>query len=135
MYKVNEWGVPYSSICFFEKVLNGHTKVKSVIRERDIFFRIETYDNIILNTLLLDEYRFGFATLLEALEDFPDAQYIVYGGKWNRSTGDADKYAEDNEIGIFNYNDFLGAINLKNPLKYIKENDREDKKDPFRSAQ
>lgn len=135
MCKFNDWGVPYSSILFFEGAVKGHRRVRSIKRERDIFFIIERDDNITLNTLLLNEYCFGLGALLKALEEFPDTEYIIYGGKWNNYTGDADEYAKENKIGIFNYGDFLGAINLTNPLNYVRENERENKKDPFRTAQ
>jgi hypothetical protein len=108
--------------------------IKNVVRQRDIFFRIERDDNTILNTLLLDEYRFGIASLLRALEEFPDTKYIVIGGNWNQSTGQVDSYAKENRIGIYNYSDFLGAINCNTPLKYIRKDERENEKNTFRGA-
>lgn len=134
MSRFNNWGVSYSSIIFFEEALNTHNKVKNVVRENDIFFKIENCNNKVLNTLLLDEYRFGIAALIKALEEFPDAKYIVIGGNWNKSTGEAFRYAEDNKIGIFTFSEFFGAINYKEPLSYLKRNERKSKKDPFRSA-
>lgn len=134
MSRFNNWGVSYSSIIFFEEALNTHNKVKNVVRNKDIFFKIENCNNKVLNTLLLDEYRFGIAALMKALDEFSDAKYIVIGGNWNEATSEALKYAEDNKIGIFTFSEFFGAINYKEPLNYLKRNERKSKKDPFKSA-
>lgn len=134
MSRFNNWGVSYSSITFFEDALNTHNKVRNVVRENDIFFKIEDCNNKMLNTLLLDEYRFGVAGLIKALGEFPDAKYIVIGGNWNKATSEALKYAKDNMIGIFTFNEFFGAINYKDPLSYLKRNERKNKKNPVESA-
>lgn len=134
MSKFNNWGVSYSSITFFKDALNTHNKVKSVVRENDIFFKIEHINNNMLNTLILDEYRFGVAGLMKALDEFPEAKYIVIGGNWNKATSEAMNYAKDNKIGIFTFSEFFGALNYKDPLSYLKRNERKSKKNPFRSA-
>lgn len=135
MQKFNSWKVPYSTICFFQEALNSHARVKKVNRERDIFFRIERDDNFILNALLLNEYRFGIASLIKALEEFPETKYIIIGGNWNESTYEANEYAKDNKIGIYNFSEFLGAINYNNiPLQYIYKDERNNTKNTFRGA-
>lgn len=111
MRNFNNWNVPFSTICFFEDALNSHTRIIKVNRERDIFFRIERDDNSILRALLLNEYRFGLASLIRALEEFPETEYIIIGGNWNESTHEADEYAKDNNIGIYNFSEFFSAIN------------------------
>lgn len=142
MPEFNRWDVPFSTICFFEHALNSHKRVIRVSREKDIFFRIERDDNSILNALLLDEYRFGIASLIRALEEFPETEYIIIGGNWNQSTYEADEYAENNNIGIYDFSQFFGAINYDNiPLKYIKKmketikkDERNNKKSTFTGA-
>lgn len=135
MQKFNTWSVPYSTICFFEDALRGHGRVIKVNRERDIFFRIERDDKSVLNALLLNEYRFGLAGLIKALEEFPETKYIIIGGNWNESTCEANRYAKDNNIGIYNFSEFLGAINCnKIPLRYIKQDERNNRKNTFRGA-
>lgn len=125
MQKFNNWKVSFSSICYFEEILKTHRRVKSIKRDQDIFFRIERNDNSILNTLLVNTYRFGIASLIEALEEFPEAKYIVIGGNWNKITPEAAKYASDNDIGLYRLSEFIGAINYNNvPLEYIKKDER-----------
>lgn len=129
MQKYNNWGVPFSTICFFERALNTHRRVINVSRERDIFFRVKRDDRSNLNILLLNEYRFGIASLMRALAEFSDAQYIVIGGEWNEYTEEAMNYAKDNNIGIYNFSEFLGALNYNNiPLQYIKKDDRDSRR-------
>lgn len=135
MQKFNNWNVPYSTISFFENAIRAHGRVKKVNRERDIFFRIERDNNSVLNVLLLNEYRFGLASLIRALEEFPETKFIIIGGNWNESTYEANIYAENNNIGIYNFSEFLGAINYnKVPLRYIKKNERNNRKNTFRGA-
>ncbi|KFX58659.1 hypothetical protein FDC50_02545 [Clostridium botulinum] len=135
MPEINSWNVPFSTICFFEHALNSHKRVIRVRREKDIFFRIERDNNSILNALLLNEYRFGIASLIRALEEFPETEYIIIGGNWNQSTYEADEYAENNNIGIYDFSEFFGAINYNDiPLKYIKKDERNNKKSTFTGA-
>lgn len=135
MPKFNNWNVPFSTICFFEHALNSHNRVIRVTREKDIFFRVERDDNSILNVLLLNQYRFGIASLIRALEEFPDTKYIIIGGNWNQSTYEADEYAINNNIGIYDFSEFFGAINYNNiPLKYVKKDERDNRKNTFTGA-
>lgn len=135
MQKINTWGVQFSTIVFFERLLKAHSRVKDFTRERDIFFRIERDDHTILNTLLLNEYRFGIASLIKALDEFPETKYIVIGGNWNESTIEADNYAKENRVGIYDFSEFCGAINFDEPpLKFIKKDDRDNKKNTFSGA-
>lgn len=120
MKKFNEWGVPYSTISWFFTTMQQHSKVKSVEREKDILFTIIDNDDRVYKVLLLDEYKLGLATLMKALTEFPNTNYIVIGGDWNSYTNEAKKYGLENNIGIFNFSEFMGAINTKNPLKYKK---------------
>lgn len=135
MPKFNNWNVPFSTICFFEEALNRQKRVINVSREDDIFFRIERDDGRIINTLLLNEYRFGIASLIKALEEFPETDYIVIGGNWNESTYEADEYAKNNNIGIYDFSEFFGAINYNIiPLKYKKKDERDNRRNTFTGA-
>lgn len=135
MPKFNNWNVPFSTICFFEDALKSHQRVINVSRENDIFFRIERDDGSIINAFLLNEYRFGVASLIKALDEFPKAKYIIIGGNWNESTYDADKYAEDNNIGIYDFSEFFGAMNYNIiPLKYVKKDERDNRENTFTGA-
>lgn len=63
----------------------------------------------------MDEYRFGIAGLVKALEEFPETKYIVIGGNWNKVKPEAAESAREWNIGIYRFREFLRAINYNNP--------------------
>ena len=119
MEKFNSWSVPFSSINWFEGVIKSHDKVISIFRERDILFTIETIYQKIYKVLLLDEYRMGAASVYRAIEEFGKLDFIVYGGNWNNATNEAYEIAKENNLALFNYSGFMGALNFEKPKEYI----------------
>jgi hypothetical protein len=117
----NNWNVPYSSIVWFFNVLKTHSKVLSVLRERDILFTITDDEDRTYKILLLNEYRMGSAAVLKAIEEFRNIDFIVFGGNWNAATSEAYKVAREYGIALFNYSGIFGALNLKDP-KGFKQN-------------
>jgi hypothetical protein len=134
MSNYNDWDVSYSTISFFESALQGHDKVLRVSRTEDILFQIELVSGDTINVLLVDEYTLGLAAVLKARKEFPTAEHIVTGGKWNAYTKDAKKYGWQNKIGIFKIDEFFGALNWDNPIKYHKKDDDGNPVYAYRSA-
>lgn len=118
MSDFNNWGVSYSIISFFERVLTGHNKVVSYERVNDIHFVVEHVNGTVLNVLLVDEYSLGLAAVLRAQAEFPAIDYVVTGGNWNGYTPEAKEYGWQNGIGIFNTDEFFGALNWIQPKQY-----------------
>jgi hypothetical protein len=117
----NNWDVSYSSICFFEKVLRGHGRVRSFRRRDDIVFEIELENGEEIKVLLVNEYILGLAAILKGKEEFPDVEYIVTCADWNGYTPQAKEYGQKNNLGIFVLGEFLGALNWTEPKKYYKK--------------
>ena len=121
MPDLNNWGVSYATISFFEQALAGHDKVQAVNRTQDIVFTIVLYNGTTLEVLLLDEYCLGRAAILKAKAECPDVEYFVTGGNWNGYTPEAKEYGRKNGIGIFNTGEFFGALNWTEPKKYYRK--------------
>ena len=119
----NNWGVSYSTITFFEGVLQLHSKVESFSRVDHIFFRLTLKDRREINVLLVNEYVLGLAAVHRAIGEFPGTEYIVNGGNWNGYTREAKKYGTKNNIGIFVFDEFLSALHYANPKKYVKRDE------------
>ena len=117
----NNWGVSYAIISFFERALAGHDKVQGVSRTQDIVFTIALHNGTSMKALLLDEYSLGLAAVLRAKAEFPDVEYVVTGGNWNGYTPEAKEYGRKNGVGIFNTNEFFGALNWTEPKKFHKK--------------
>lgn len=123
MQEINNWGVPYSVITFFERALRGHDMVISFDRTNDIYFTIKDIHGRTLQVLLINDYSIGIAAILRARSEFPDLEYIVTGGNWNGYTAEAKEYGQNNSIGIFNIGEFLGSLNWTDPKRYFKKDD------------
>jgi len=117
---LNNWQVSYSMISFFERALNTHNKVATFSRTRDIFFEIELTNGTELKVLLVDEYTLGLAAIHRAQSEFPDMEVIVTGANWNGYTREAKEYGTGQNLGVFNVEEFLGAMNWSEPKKYCK---------------
>jgi len=117
----NNWDVSYSVIAFFERALNTHSKVERFVRTRDIFFQIELANGSQLKVLLVDEYTLGLADLHRAQSEFTEMEFIVTGGNWNGYTREAKQYGLLHDLGVFNIEEFLGALNWSEPNKYHKK--------------
>jgi hypothetical protein len=114
----NDWDVSYSMINFFERALRAHSKEVNFKRTRDIFFEIELTSGAELQVLLVNEYTLGLAAVHRALDEFPEAEFIVTGANWNGYTREAKEWGLKHDIGIFNSDEFLGAMNWTEPKKY-----------------
>lgn len=117
----NDWNVPYVMIKFFADALDGHKKVASHKRTKDIYFTITLTNAATLNVLLVNEYSLGLAAVLRAKAEFPDVDYIVTGANWNGYTPQAKEYGWQNSIGIFDPGEFFGALNWAEPKKYYRK--------------
>lgn len=116
--EINNWNVSYSVISFFERVLNGHDKVVSFSRKKDIIFEIKLQNNRILTLLLVTEYILGLEAVLRAKSEFPEIDYVLTNANWNTYTSEAKDYGLENSIGIFNLSEFLTALHWDNPKLY-----------------
>jgi len=122
MSDYNDWGVQYSTICFFERALNSNEKVESFQRENDVLFRIKRKDGLSdINMLLVDIYTVGLSDVMRAISEFPDVDCVVTCANWNGYTADAKKYGLDNNVGVFVAGEFFGALWWKYPYKYAKK--------------
>jgi hypothetical protein len=121
MSEFNDWGVSHSVVRFFCSALEGHDKVASYTRTKDIFFSILLTNGKRIHVLLVNEYVLGMAAVLRARSEFPEAEYIVTGGNWNGYTPEAKDYGRKNSIGIFNIGEFFGALHWRDPKKYYQK--------------
>ena len=116
----NNWKVEYPAIAFFESVLRTHDRVESFSRSDDILFRLQLINGKETCVLLVSEYTVGLAAVIRAIDEFPDIDHIVTSGIWFGYTEEAKEYGLERDLGVFVIDEFLGALNWKNPVKYMK---------------
>lgn len=123
----NNWGVPFSSIQFVERILRAHNNVDSFDRSDDIIFnvkRLKQGDEVKL--VCIEEYTASLASVRRVVEEFGKVQLIYVGGKWNSVTSEAQRFCDENEIGIYNAGGLSPALRRD---RYWRE-DRSSKAEP-----
>lgn len=121
--RLNDWDVSYSSVAFFEKMLQGHGNVAQFMRSRDILFTVtrKTPPDVVI-VLLVNSYTFGIADFYKARGEFPDAKCIVLAGEWNAYTLAAKECANAEGIGLLMPRELVAAIWREEPHKYFTKN-------------
>lgn len=116
----NNWSVLYSSIVFFERMLNAHRNVIACERSEDIVFTIaRKKPEDVVRVLVVNAYTFGVADFYKARSEFPEVTCIVLAGDWNAYTLDAKELANAENIGLLLPKELVAAIWREEPHKYF----------------
>ncbi|MDO6658002.1 hypothetical protein [Anaerobacillus sp. 1_MG-2023] len=116
-----------TSLAFLEERLSAHNKVVNFTKTDEYFYKIQRCTGLVeINLLLVDCYTIGFAEYIYFKKEFPIANAIVTSSNWNRYTLDAKNAARQEEVGLFNIGEFLGALNFDEFWNYVKKTDKED---------
>lgn len=118
----NNWETSYPNILFMEKALNGHQRVESFQRLKDIVFVIERPERLApVVAVLINRYTIGLADVIAVKAEFPEATCIVAPGDWCGYTREAKEYGAAQGIGVFNTSEFFGALWRADPKDYVKK--------------
>lgn len=117
----NYYGVKYSQIQFFEKILETHKNVYKFDRHHDIVFDIERVGGDRLKAICLNEYTCGLARVMEVISEFPEINLIYVGGMWNGFTAEAKDFCLDSKIGLYNTTEMTGALFYSDFWAYRKK--------------
>lgn len=117
----NDWGVPFSHIAWFERLVNTHDNVASFTRTNDILFEVKRIEqNDSLRILCLREYTMGKTMVQRAQEEFEHLDIIYIGGGWNACTTEAKDYCKGANIGIYVSEEMTGALWRNDYWNYFK---------------
>ena len=107
----NAYGVTYGRITFLQKIILGNDNVSSCERHDDLAFTVNrTAQSDTIEVICVDEYALSEARAREVLSDFPNANIIFVGGKWNHPTREALKYCRAKKVGICNAGNVNAAL-------------------------
>jgi hypothetical protein len=121
----NDWGVPFSDIVWFDRLLKNHGNVASVERSLDILFLVDRRaQEDTLTVLCLREYTMGMTLVQRALNEFGYLDVIYIGGGWNGYTPEAKQYCLESNIGLYVTDEMSGALWIDEYWNYHK-NDEE----------
>ncbi|MDX8501605.1 hypothetical protein RFM99_24715 [Mesorhizobium sp. VK4C] len=117
----NAYGIKFSQISWFDRLLGRHPNVVAATRHHDIVWDITRKSGCAIQAICLDEYTCGTGKVLEVREEFPEVNLIYVGGMWNGYTMEAKEYCLDNNIGLFNTTEMTGALHKDDFWKYHKK--------------
>lgn len=130
----NEWNVKFSSISFCDRLLQQHSNISFVTRERDILFTFDRkQQGDRLHLLCLNEYTAGMGVVYRARGEFPILNIIYVGGNWNGYTEDAKVYCTGEHVGLFNSTEINGAIWKDEFWSYHRTDDEGNPWYPYRA--
>ena len=107
----NDWGIAFSKIMWFERLLSTHSNITNVARHDDIIFevdRLRQRDN--LTILCCDNYTMGITAVQRALHEFGSLNIIHIGGGWCGYTMEAKEFCLDSGIGLYVSDEMSGAL-------------------------
>ncbi|GLK44537.1 MULTISPECIES: hypothetical protein [Novosphingobium] len=117
----NAYGVKWSSITWFQRLLNGHENVIATDRHHDIVFDVSRKRGPAIQAICLDEYTCGIAKVLQVRAEFADVNLIYVGGMWNSYTMEAKEYCLQSYLGLFNTTEMAGALHRNDYWAYHKK--------------
>ena len=106
---------------FFIKVVSGHSKVQSIHEISDQLYEIALTNNTAIIAYLTNKYIIGIADYLDFIEESSNLNCIVTTSAWNSYTDDAKQRSVENQIGLFDIADFLGALHQSYFWNYVKK--------------
>jgi len=116
----NGWGISYSSIEFFERMLKGHRNVAKFTRSHDILLTVARKKPAdCVYVLIVNTYTFGAADFYKVRAEFPEATCVVLAGDWNAYTLEAKELANAEGLGLLTPKELVAAIWREEPHKYF----------------
>jgi hypothetical protein len=108
-----EWDEPasYQSIAFFQKAINGHSKVSELTETGDQAYEIKRHNLPTVRVWVCDVYEVTSADVAAILAEDPDVDAIVTMSMWNRVTAEAHAAGVEQDVGVFVFKELMGALN------------------------
>ncbi|GAB2469092.1 hypothetical protein GCM10027082_20760 [Comamonas humi] len=107
----NAWGVPFSDITWFERLLQNHDNVTNIQRHDDIIFEIDrTRQSDHLKIMCCRQYTMSITLVQKALSDFGKLNIIYIGGGWNSYDTDAKLFCIQQRIGLYTTPEMSGGL-------------------------
>jgi hypothetical protein len=98
------------SIAALAKYLRSNSVVTSTTQVDEHRFLVERSGKPKLNLFLTNVYIVGRADVIEILASAPNTNAIVTMSAWNSYSHDAKSYAKAQDVGLFKFSEFIGAV-------------------------
>lgn len=114
------------SIRFFEQAMRNHHIVEKITKLDDSYYEISRYGLSTIRVFVSNYYALSLSDYYDIKDEFQDIDCLITISNWNSVTEDAYVQGKWNRVGVFTMGEFMGAINLERPYRYIRPIDRED---------
>ncbi|SRR6266496_5699348 len=107
----NTWGVSFSHISWFDRLVRTHANVTNVTRHDDLVFELDRkaqQDH--LTAFCCNEYTMGITSVQRALSEFGNLNIVYIGGGWCGYTREAKQFCLDSKIGLYVTDEMSGAL-------------------------
>ena len=119
----NDWGVAFSHINWFQRLLETHGNITHIDRHDDLVFevdRVRQSDH--LTILSCSEYTMSSTLVQKALSEFGNLNIIHIGGGWNSYTSEAKDFCLKRQVGLYNSGEMTGGLWKNEFWSYEKPN-------------
>ncbi|MCZ8533363.1 hypothetical protein [Psychrobacillus psychrodurans] len=125
------------SVRYFLTTIPNHQCIANVKQLELPLFEVTKVKGKKLNVLLVYIYILSESEFLELYTLYPEMDVIVNSSNWNQYTTSAKSMAKENNIALFTFKEFMGALNYDNRarfLDYISPEEREENQRNNRSV-
>jgi hypothetical protein len=121
----NNSGAPsWKSIQFFESAVTTHGAVDSLTNRGENVFIIDRKRHSQVTVYLTDIYTVGIADVIDIIKKIPNLNCVVTISNWNGYTMAAKEHGIENKIGVFQFSEFMGALNRADFWSYVKRDEK-----------
>lgn len=109
---------------FFEKAVPKHEKVNRLEKIGIQLYKLKrTYGDTII-IYLTNLYTVGLADYYDIIENHPNVNAIITISNWNGYTKQAKREAEKDNVDIYVFTEFMGALHWDEYVRYFKEDNK-----------
>lgn len=106
---------------FFRNTISDHDKVDELEEITDQLYKVRRVGDLSdVVVYITNLYTVGYADVANIKSHWGDVNCIVTMSNWNSYSGDARRFAAESNIGLFQFAEFMGALNLRQVWKYSK---------------
>lgn len=125
------WMSYYGNYSFFEDRMRSHGKIVDLQNIADGLYVINLIDGRTLKVFICDCYSYGMAEYYESVEELGELNVVVINSIWCGYSKDVKRHCLEQNVGLFDINGFMAALNQRNYWEYLTPQEKEyfDKKD------
>lgn len=120
------WLSYYKHYKFFEKLMQGHSKVRNLQKINTGLYDVQLLDDRVLRVFICECYAFDDASYHETVENYGTVNAVVINSNWCGYDFEMKLARMQEEVGVFDIKGFMAAINRSNYWEYMTEHEKKD---------